>query len=277
MKYNLDKPYPKLPMVLEKLVKGVKNILADNLVGVYLVGSLATGDFDLDSDIDFLVIIKEELSEQTVHELQSMHREIYKQDCYPAHHLEGSYMSLKILNDAESVNKTTLWYLDNGSTTFERSIHDNRWHVRWMLRENGVALFGPDPKTLVPPVPIDKMRIEIGDIMHVLEKGFMEELDQPLSFYNTRFGQSFSVLTICRMLHSIQTGTIQSKLVGATWAKDALDPRWRDLIDKAWEERKGVRFCVKIRQPAKRELLDKTAEFIEYGIQMKDELLKNLQ
>lgn len=277
MKYNLDNVYAELPKVLDQLVSGAKNILVDNLVGIYLVGSLATGDFDLDSDIDFLVIIKDELSDETVQELQNMHREIYKQDCYPAHHLEGSYMSLKILNDAESVNKTTLWYLDNGSTTFERSIHDNRWHVRWMLREKGVTLFGPDPKTLLPPVPINKMRNEIGDIMHVLEKGFMEELDQPLSFYNTRFGQSFSVLTICRMLHAIQTGTIQSKLAGANWAKQALDPRWRNLIDQAWEERKGVRFCVKIRQPAKRELLDKTAEFIEYGIQMKDELLKNLQ
>jgi predicted nucleotidyltransferase len=277
MKFNLDKVYPELPMVLEQLIMGVKEILGNNLIGVYLIGSLATGDFDLDSDIDFLVIINDELSDETVQELQNMHREIYTHDCYPAHHLEGSYMSLKILNDAESVNKTTLWYLDNGSTTFERSIHDNRWHVRWMLRENGVALFGPDPKTLVPPVPIDKMRIEIGDIMHVLEKGFMEELDQPLSFYNTRFGQSFSVLTICRMLHSIETGTIQSKLAGANWAKQALDPQWRNLIDQAWEERKGVRFCVKIRQPAERELLDKTAEFIEYGILMKDELLKNLQ
>ena len=202
-----------------------------------------------------------------------MHREIYKQDCYPAKHLEGSYMSMRILNNAESVNKEKLWYLDNGSTTFERSIHDNRWHVRWILREKGIILVGPDPKTLLPPVPIDKMRIEIGDIMQVLAKGFMDELDQPLSFYNTRFGQSFSVLTICRMLHSIKTGTIQSKLAGATWAKEALDPRWRDLIDQAWQERKGVRFCVKIHQPAKRELLQRTAEFIEYGIQMKDEML----
>ncbi len=269
----LNAPYPELPIVLDQLVKGIKNILGENLVGVYLVGSLATGDFDLDSDVDFLVVIKEELSKETVHELQSMHSKIYKQDCYPAKHLEGSYISVKILNDNESVNKQTLWYLDNGSTAFERSIHDNRWHVRWMLREKGVPLFGPDPKTLLPPIPIDKMRREIADIMHVLQNGFFEELHQPINFYNTRFGQSFSVLTICRMLHSLQTGIIRSKLAGAKWAMKVLDPQWHDLIDQAWEERKGVRFCVKIRQRAHQDILDRTAEFIQYGIQKKDEIL----
>jgi predicted nucleotidyltransferase len=49
-------PYPELPSVLGELVAGVESVLASNLVGVYLVGSLATGDFDLDGDVDFLVV-----------------------------------------------------------------------------------------------------------------------------------------------------------------------------------------------------------------------------
>ena len=45
-----SEPYPELPLVLERLAAGTQSALRENFVGAYLVGSLATGDFDLDSD-----------------------------------------------------------------------------------------------------------------------------------------------------------------------------------------------------------------------------------
>ena len=56
-------PYPELRAVLEIFVKAEKAELGETLLGIYLVGSLATGDFDLDSDIDFVIVIETELSE----------------------------------------------------------------------------------------------------------------------------------------------------------------------------------------------------------------------
>ena len=50
------------------------------------------------------------------------------------------------------------WYLDNGSTTFELSVHDQQWHVRWILRECGITLTSPDPRTLVDPVVSSSFR-----------------------------------------------------------------------------------------------------------------------
>jgi len=58
-----SEPYPELPLVLERFAAGTQTVLRENFVGVYLVGSLATGDFDLDSDIDFLVITNTEMTE----------------------------------------------------------------------------------------------------------------------------------------------------------------------------------------------------------------------
>ena len=46
-------PYPELRSALERFVEGVQSSIKYNFVGAYLVGSLATGDFDLDSDVDF--------------------------------------------------------------------------------------------------------------------------------------------------------------------------------------------------------------------------------
>ena len=263
-------PYPELREVLNTFVDAIQAELAENLVGVYLVGSLASGDFDLDSDVDFLVVTNTELTERNRISLQEIQVKIQAMDCYPAKHLEGSYISIADLNDWGSVGEKKLDYFDNGSTTFEESIHDNQWHVRWILRERGITLIGPKPETILQAIPLDKLSNEIKATMLLVMKLFEEEIDRPLSFFNSRFGQAFAVLTYCRMLHTLQTGTVQSKKAGVTWARQFVEPRWVKIIDQAWQEREGVRFGVKIGQRAERTLLYETLEFIKYALAVID-------
>jgi hypothetical protein len=261
-----EAPYPELPTVLRELATCVQKELGENLIGIYLVGSLATGDFDSDSDVDFLVVIRNELTETAVKALETMHARIYDRGCYPARHLEGSYIRQDLLNDAKAVGVETLWYLDNGSTKMERSIHDNMWHVRWVLRERGIALIGPEPRTLLDPIPEGAMRNEVAGMMRYMADLFAEAINGPLTYWTSRFGQSFAVLTCCRMLHTIHSCTVQSKFAGTKWALDTLDPAWHGLIREAWKEREGVRYCIKIRQHADTDLLKQTMEFIRYSI-----------
>lgn len=259
-------PYPELPWVLDKFVGGVQGVLEENLVGIYLVGSLATGDFDLDSDVDFLVVTREQPTEEAVRALEAMHAGIHTLGCYPAQHLEGSYISHGVLNQIETVGLQPVWYLDNGSTALERSVHDNRWHVRWVLREQGITLSGPTPASLLEPVPLDALRCEMVGMMRRVAEEFAAEMEGLLAYYNTRFGQSFGVLSCCRMLHTLQIGTIQSKRAGVQWALCHLNPDWAPLIQAAWEEREGVRYCIKIKQHADPQKLRETLEFIRYAI-----------
>src|SRR5437868_4038558 len=77
--------------------------LAENSVGAYLVGSLATGDFDLDSDVDFLIVTDHELTDSEVRSLQALHVEIHALGSYPAQHLEGSYISKSMLARGDRV------------------------------------------------------------------------------------------------------------------------------------------------------------------------------
>ncbi len=260
------KPYPELPSVLGQLVVSVQNQLSDNLVGIYLVGSLAVGGFDLDSDIDFVVVINEELTDETASAIEAMHARIYEQTCYPAKHLEGSYISRDVLNRSEAVGVQKLWYIDNGSTVLERSTHCNKWHVRWMLRERGVRLLGPEPHSLLDPVPEELIRDEVAGMMRLVAAQFADAINGELTFWVSRFGQSYAVLTLCRMLHTLETGTVHSKLAGMKWGLKNLDPVWSDLIEEAWKEREGVRFCVKIRQRADSAAVEKTNEFIQYAV-----------
>jgi hypothetical protein len=52
-----------------------------------LVGSPATGDFDLDSAVDFLVVTKVEWSDSEVRLLQAHHVDIHALGSYPNQHL----------------------------------------------------------------------------------------------------------------------------------------------------------------------------------------------
>jgi len=259
-----NESYPEVHVVLETFTAGVQNALRENFVGAYLIGSLATGDFDLDSDVDFLIVTNAELSDAELRLLQALHIDIHNLDYYPAKHLEGSYISRGLLTRADLVGVQPLWYVDNGSTLLQRSVHDNRWHVRWILRERVITLMGPSPGTLIPPVPMDAMRAEILTSIERLKTHFVAEIGTPLAYFNTRFGQSFAVLTCCRILHTFQSGAVESKLSSVQWAEQSLEAAWHELIQEAWAERKGVRFGVKIRQPTGVKLLQETARFISY-------------
>jgi predicted nucleotidyltransferase len=259
-----SEPYPELRSVLETFVGGVQDAVEANFVGAYLVGSLATGDFDDDSDIDFLIVTFEELTDAQIQSLQALHLELHSLGYYPAQHLEGSYIPRDLLNRADQVGTQPLWYIDNGSTILERSLHDNKWHVRWILRERAITLSGPDPKALVQPVLREALLSEMLVSVEKLRSHFVVEIDKPLGWFNSRFAQSFTVLTCCRMLHTLQDGAVRSKLAGVEWAERSLGSEWHKLTRQAWAERKGVRFGVKVRRLADTKRLQETARFIAY-------------
>lgn len=132
-------------------------------------------------------------------------------------------------------------------------------------------MVGPKPETIVQPIPLAELRNEIKTKMLQVMGIFEKEIDQPLNFFNSRFGQSFFVLTYCRMLHTLYTGTVQSKKAGAAWAKQFLNSRWARLIDQAWKEREGVRFGEKIGQRAEATLLSETLAFIKNAVAQIDQ------
>ena len=259
-------PYPELRDVLKIFIAEIKAELADNLVGIYLVGSLASGDFDLDSDVDFLIVINSELTETNIRSLQDIQLKVHNIDCYPAKHLEGSYISISDLNNWSTVGEKKLYFFGNGSTTFEQSIHDNKWHVRWILREHGITLIGQTPETILQSIPLDELCDEITTTMLRIMKEFKDEINRPHSFLNSRFGQSFAVLTYCRMLHTLHTGTVRSKKAGAKWAKQFVEPKWIKIIDQAWNEREGVRFGIKIGQRADQKVLYEPRELRDNAV-----------
>jgi hypothetical protein len=253
-------PYEALNAVLAALVSGIQAALGENFLGAYLQGSFAVGDFDEDSDVDFLIVTGRALNGEEVIALQALHARIYGLESTWAQHLEGSYFSEEILRSQTRLGEK-LWYLDNGSQKLVESTHCNNLVVRWQLWNHGVILAGPPPQTLVEPVAAEALRREIRAVMTDWGR---EILDHPERF-NNRFYQGFIVLSYCRMLHSLECGRIESKRAGAAWAKANLDPAWADLIDRTWATRPAPE--VSVRTLADPQDFERTLAFVREAIQ----------
>jgi hypothetical protein len=261
--------YPELDGVLNRHAERLQEALGDFLVGVYLQGSLAIGDFDLTSDIDFVVVINGELSESQVQQVQSVHDQTYGEDNRWAKHLEYSFFPKDMINKPSSPfaldvrisdKNRELWYFDNGSRAIERSDHDNSLVVRWTLREKGVAVIGPEISTFVDQVPANALRAEIRDLI----VGWGNELLADPEPYRNRFYQAFLVLNYCRMLQDLNEGRVTSKLEGTEWAKLKLDPKWNPLIEYCWNDRQDPN--IHISQPAVPEIFDEALAFVKYAV-----------
>lgn len=250
-------PYPELNSVLREFVDSVRAVLRASFVGAYLQGSFAVGDFDLHSDVDFIVVLEEELSPEHVHSLQAVHERIYGLSIPWAQHLEGSYFPKQVLRERTRLSEQ-LWYLDHGSRSLILSDHCNTVLVRWVVREQGICLAGPAPAQLVDPIPVETLRKEMLATLHTWGQEIVSHPDP----YNNRFYQGYIVLSYCRMLHDLHRGLPGSKLAGAEWAKANLDPRWKGLIDRAWDGRPHP--ALSARQQADPEDFKETLEFIQY-------------
>jgi predicted nucleotidyltransferase len=249
-----------LNAVLQEFVTSVQAILGSNFVGAYLQGSFAAGDWDIDSDVDFLVVVDHEISGAELPALQAMHSRIYDLESHWAQHLEGSYFPRELLRSSDLAQE--LLYLDNTARELVRSRHDNTLVVRWVVREYGILLAGPDAAELIEPVPTDELRREIRQTMH----DWAEQIFANPSEMDNRWYQPFAVLSYCRMLHTLQSGRVFSKPVSAEWAKKALDSRWAGLIQRARDERPNP--SLKVRQKADAEDFNSTLEFISYALDL---------
>lgn len=262
--------YPELDKVFYELADAYKVALGENFVGLYIQGSLAVGDFDMTSDVDFEVIINQELTSEELKKINNVHTSFIDRDSRWVKHLEYSFFPLSKFKEhssrfengkANDIEERKLWYFDNGSRTIEKSDHDNTLVVRWEVREKGITVLGPDPKTLIGPIAPDELRKEIKEFHEVWTPGFLSDSDP----WKNRFYQVFFVLHFCRALQDLEEGRITSKKEAMEWAKINLDLKWYDLIDYSWNERKDEN--ISIHQSANHERWVETLEFAKYALE----------
>ncbi len=221
-------PFPEINAVLHLLLAGVRQILGDQFVGLYLYGSLSSGDFNpRSSDIDFLVVTTGELPMDTVGKLEALHQELGHSANKWAAKLEGSYLPLAYLRRYDPTAPPCP-QINEGR--FFTAVHGSDWIIqRHILREQGVALAGPPLQPLIDPVQPAEIR---QGVRGILQEWWAPMLEDP-TFLERRDYQAFAVLTMCRALYTLAHGEIASKPASARWARQQLAAEWAPVIDQA--------------------------------------------
>ena len=239
--------------VLNLLLTNVKEILQEQLVGMYLYGSLASGDFDPEtSDVDFLFVTDNVLANEIISKLEIMHKEIWSTDLKFAGKLEGAYVPKELIrkHDPNGVPCSTV-----NEEKFYLAPLGSDWIIqRHILYEQGVVIEGPNPKTLIDFVSPEGIRSAIRDI---LQEWWYPMLDDP-SWLRDNHSEyhSYAILSMCRALHALEHGTIVSKPVAAKWAQKKLGPEWSKIIELALMAQKPI--------PADFDLLNDSLNLIQY-------------
>ena len=228
--------YAEVNEILNLLLSNVSEILAGQFVGMYLYGSLSSGDFDPQgSDIDFLVVTSELLSSEKIAELGSMHDRFWASGLEWASRLEGTYIPTDALRRYEP---SAAAYPTINEARFYVDGHGTDWVIqRHIVRECGVVVAGPQPKTLIDPISPEEIR---NAVLGILNDWWFPMLDDPawLSGHAAEY-HAYTVLTMCRALHALQHGTIVSKPAAAKWAQAELGEPWSQVIQRSLAQRLG--------------------------------------
>ena len=225
-------PYADLDELLAELLGHWQRILRDDLVGAYLQGSFALGGGDQQSDCDWLVATRDRLTERQVAELRGLHDEIPTRDGHWPHDLEGSYVPAAELVSVDHIGRQWL-FNDHGHRTLEWDDHCNRGYTRWILREHGITLTGPAPRSFIAAVPADFLRREAAASL----PGLLGDLATWIDIDTLAWGQRYAVVVACRIYYTLQTAKVATKLAALEWALRTLHPRWRPLLGQVRDER----------------------------------------
>jgi streptomycin 3"-adenylyltransferase len=204
-----------------------KQILCENLVGIYVHGSIAFGCFNWDkSDIDFIVIINEPIPQKTKLALVQVLKNLREQS--PPRGFEMSIVLEKYcrvfvyptpyeLHFASGHNE---WYFNKllALSDDERTDVDLAAHFM-VIKSVGIVVYG---------TPIENV---FGLVPH---EAYLDSICKDLMGSSTKediaFDPTYIILNSCRVYAYIKDGLVMSKEQGGKWGLANLPEKYHNLI-----------------------------------------------
>jgi streptomycin 3"-adenylyltransferase len=253
-----------------RLVDAIRDLLAENLVGVCLHGSLAAGGFNpLRSDLDLLAVARDPMAVETKRRLAELLLAVSRRPCP----VEVSFLCPADLVPWRHPTPYDFHYGEDWREIFVRDLNDGAWrewnavrrcdgdlagHIT-VTHHRGVVLHGAPIAEVFPAVPERDFLASILD--DVLSPGFglNSDLARPV----------YVVLNACRTYAYLRAGALLSKHEGGAWALGVLPPRFHPVVAAALDayghqpddgglDREGAtEFAIYMREEIERLLLQK--------------------
>jgi len=229
---NLPTGIPKdLSNLLQVMATDFPAILAEDLVGIYLWGSLTSNAFDATcSDVDSIVVTQRDLDDRDFSELDEWFRNKKGQNRWVER------IDMRFVVENEFLDKTSRccgFYHHTGKLVRHGS--DGNPIIWLNIAQSGITLWGKDAKLIVPQVSDECLNEALLLELNYLKEGLTSKVGD-------RSGKAFiynayAVLTACRILYSAHHRTLVSKGQAYTWAIETVPPTWRAVIGTAKENR----------------------------------------
>jgi predicted nucleotidyltransferase len=222
---TMHRRQPAVSKLLEALVADIQAALGDDLVAVYLYGSCVSGGFDVGvSDLDLVAVTGHEADTVDLVGLGAMHSAFATRHPDWTDRIEVVYVSRNALR-AFRTSAGHLAVVSPGEPFHLRDDRPAEWIQNWYLvRETGIALFGPPPASLIP-------HVAWSEFVAASKRYAAELADNDL--YSSSPGYlAYVVLTMCRVERAVAAGTRSSKQDAAIWARQR-HPESAWLIDAA--------------------------------------------
>ncbi len=215
---------PYMTTLLDDLLSQMQTCLGDTLIGLYLYGSLVTGDFDTESsDIDLAAALTDDLDAAQFAALNAMQDDFVRTNTAWEHRIEIAYVSRHALKTFKT--QTHKMGIISPGEPFHIIDAGIDWLMNWyIVQARGVTLFGPPAHTLIDPI---SNREYVQAV-----KGYVELWQQRIGHLHSRPSQAYAILTLCRALYTVTTGGYTSKKQAAAWAAQEL-PDWAAPIQDA--------------------------------------------
>ena len=235
--------------------EAITGLFGSQLIGLYVYGSWAEGDFsEQRSDLDLLSLVEVDPDETTARRLAAMHEGLAAEFPVWAGRIESEYVSVQALTDFRSHPRSMAKISPGEPLHLVRAT--SHYALNWYAaREHGQVLVGPDPKLLMPEITAAEARAVV--LEHVRQwPTWVQEMATPGR-------QAYAVLTMCRALSSVIDGRRRSKREAARYAATVL-PAWAPLIDwaSAWWYEQGSDHELPTRLPTVIAFVDDVTERI---------------
>ena len=210
-----------------------KEVLGRNLIGLYLQGSGAQGDYRQGkSDIDVACVVSQPLTDGEKDALCT--RMAHSSLAVPAAGLDFLVFSQSAAQEPIASPPHQLWF--STGETWQTSIekHGNTSEhpiVFATCRERSRALLGPEAKEFFAPVPRHLLLAALRDVVKWHQGRVLDPFHDP--------GGQYSVLNACRAWQYAEEGQLSSKTEGALWLLSR-EPQ-NSLVRDALALRSGAR------------------------------------
>ena len=229
--YYMTTP-PEVIQLLTALLSGIQSRLPGNLAGLYLRGSLATGDFRPESsDVDLLAVTEREVNDAEFDRLVEFHSTITQQEHPFATRIEIAYIDRAAIQRFQPGHRFATLGQGHGEKLTWTEHHTNWILERWMVREQGIALFGPPPKRLIDPIEPAQLTSAVQARLQDWTE-WVRDLNDP-EWQLPRSHKAYIVETMCRALYTLGRGEIASKSRSTAWARQYLPEPWRTLVEES--------------------------------------------